>query len=248
MNESHLEPDEMVAYRAGALTAADEKRVQDHLVACRECSRLLLDLEGLADPAFGADEPWSAADDEAVWERVRDGLRQERQPAAPVVPFPGGPTGRRPPPPRWLQALAAALLVAVLGLSFQVASLRRTVADLSRPQVNAPVLDLYPAGSERRGAEGGEAVEVPAGARLFTLMLNPGGRGGYPEYELEISTLRGELVRREGGLQPNEFGSFSVTLPRQTLTPGDYRLRLVGLGPAGARETLAGFALRLPPS
>src|SRR5215475_3253408 len=102
----HPDPDELAAYHDGELSAERERRVQDHLVACHECARLLLDLNGLADPDFGAGT--GVDDKEAVWQR----LREKTQAGTSVVPF------RRPTlsSSRWLQALAASLLVATIGL------------------------------------------------------------------------------------------------------------------------------------
>jgi len=235
MKDFHPEPDELAADLAGELSPEEEKRVQDHLVACRECSELLLDLAALGDPDYGADEPFTPADADAVWEGVRKRIGHEET----VLPF-RAPV--RTSPPRWLAALAATLLVAVLGLSLWVASLRRAVEDLSRPQINAPVIDLQP------GARRGEATataEVPAAARLFTLVLLPERRGTYEDYEAEIAGADGATVWRERGLEPNAFGSFSLTLPRRTLGPGNYRVRLSGIGPGGRRELLGEYGLRL---
>lgn len=238
----HLEPEEIADYRDGRLSPADAERVQSHLVACRECAALLLDLEGLADPAFGAAEPWSAADADAVWEGVRSGLGDKKA-AASVIPFPA-----RVRPPRWLQALAAALLIAVLGLSTRVASLRHTVHELSRPEVNAIVLDLYPEGSGRRSEGEGEGAEVRGGARFLTVSLHPAAAESYPDYEIEAAGADGRPIWQESGLRPDDLGLFLVTVPRSALSVlagGDVRLRLFGLDAAGGRHPVGEFTLRL---
>ncbi|HET9227480.1 MAG TPA: hypothetical protein VFR31_12490, partial [Thermoanaerobaculia bacterium] len=201
-----------------------------HLVACRECAALLADLEGLGDPDFGADEEIPEDFGEKVWEGVRKEVRQEN-----VVRFPE----RRSRP--WLQPLAATLLISTLALSGWVAHLRNQVKELSNPQLNAPILDLYP-GSTR--GEGPAVQTVPADARLFTLVLNRAGRGPtFEDYELEI--LDGQaVVLQEGGLKPNPYGSFSVTLSKDLLGPGDFRVRLVGID-SGQRQTIEEYALRI---
>lgn len=227
----HPDADRLVDYHEGTLSPAEMQQVQDHLVACRECAGLLVDLEGLGDLDFGADAEIPEDAGERVWEGVRQEIRREN-----VVRFPE----RRSLP--WLQPLAATLLISTLALSGWVAHLRDQVEELSSPQLNAPILDLYPAGSTRGG---GAAVQtVPPDARLFTLVLNPAGRGpAFEEYELEI--LEGqEVVLQEGGLKPNPFGSFSVTLSRDLLGPGDFRVRLVGIG-SGQRQTVEEYALRI---
>lgn len=238
----HLDPEEIAAYHAGELPPEDERRVQDHFVACRECADLLLDLDGLADPGFGADADLPPNAAEAVWAGVREEIRHD-EPARSAKVLPMAP--RRVHPPRMWQALAAALLIATVGLSFYVASLRRTVDELSQPQVNAPVLDLYPEGHAGRGTAT-EAPEVPPEARLFTVILSPADRGSWTDYEAEISNANG-VVWTARGLRRNAFGSFSLTLSRRALSTGEHRIRLFGL--AGEERKLIGeYVLQIPPA
>lgn len=226
----HADADELVAYHEGTLSPEAMRRVQDHLVSCRECAALLADLEGLGDPGFGAGEEIPEDAGEIVWEKVR---REIKEPAK-VVPF-----QRRQRTAAPLQALAASLLIATLGLSAWVAHLRDRVEGLSSPQLNAPILDLYPAGSTR--GEGPGLQAVPPDARLFTVVLNPAGRPEVQDYEVEIVNAEGDEVWRAGGLEPNPYGSFSLTLSRDLLEPGDFRVRLVG----GGRKLIEEYALRI---
>jgi len=233
----HPDPEELAAYHAGELPPAEEERLRDHLVACRECAGLLLDLDGLADPGFGAGT--GSDDQEVVWQR----LREEIQGKAPVVPL------RRPAraAPRWKPALAAALLAATLGLSLWVASLRRTVEDLSRPQLNAPVLDLY-SGTARGAGSPPPVFTVPREARFFTVILNPAGQRRYEGYRVEILRPDGGRVWSGEGLERNAFGSFSLTLPRGAIGPGEYRIRLLGRtgrDVESSEETIEEYALRV---
>lgn len=226
--EAHPDPERLAAYhsgQAGGLSPEEEARIQDHLALCRECAALLLDLDGLADPGFGAEADPTAK--EAVWRS----LREEIAPSAQVVPL------RRPvrSSPRWLQALAASLLVATLGLSLWVASLRRTVAELSAPQANAPVLDLY-SGTARGEGSPAPVLTVPPDVRFFTVILNPAGQRRYERYRVEIVRAGGEEVWSSQRIEPSPFGSFSLTLPRRAVEPGDYRVRLFGR--SGATEEL----------
>ncbi len=240
----HPDAETLAAYHARELTEEDEQHVQDHLLACRECAALLLDLEGLGDPDFGREVAIPAGTEEAVWERLRQEIREEPAPPAAVVPF---PPRRRSAPPPWLPALAAALLVAVIGLSVWVASLRRTVDELSQPEVNAPVLDLVPLGIGQRDEAVAPAAEVPTGARMFTLILSPARRGDFLDYEAEIASAGGTVVWRERGLRPNDYGSFSLTVQRDWLGTGEHRIRLFGIPSGGAREPLGEYALRIAP-
>jgi hypothetical protein len=243
----HPDAEMLAAYHARELPEEAERRVQDHLLVCRECAALLLDLEELGDPDFGRDVEIPAGTGEALWERLRHEIRDEpATTAAPAgtIPF---PPQRRTASPRWLSALAAALLVAVIGLSAWVASLRRTVEDLSRPEINAPVLDLVPRGVGPRDEGAPPEAEVPSGARMFTLILSPVRRGELQDYEVEIAPAGGTVVWRERGIRPNVYGSFSLTVPRRALGTGEHRLRLFGIGSDGSRELLGEYALRIAP-
>ncbi|HYU30627.1 MAG TPA: zf-HC2 domain-containing protein [Thermoanaerobaculia bacterium] len=235
----HLDPETLAAYHARELPDEEERRLQDHLLVCRECAELLLDLEGLGDPGFGRDVEIPAGTGEALWER----LRQETQPKT-VLPF--APRRRAVPPP-WMSALAAALLVAVIGLSVWVAALRQTVEKLSQPEVNARVLELVPLGTQARG-ETATATEVPSRDERFTLVLSNQKRGDFQAYEAELVRTGGGVVRRETGLvpNPNVYGSFTLGETRSALGAGDYRIRLFGLR-GGRRELLGEYALRILP-
>jgi hypothetical protein len=139
------------------------------------------------------------------------------------------------------------LVISTMALSGWVAYLRDQVKDLSSPQLNAPILDLYPAGSTRGPRSETPAVQtVPPDARLFTVVLNQAGRPAFQDYELQIVDAEGDEVRRDGGLKPNPYGSFSVTLSRDLLGPGDFRVRLVGIDSGGGRQTVEEYALRIP--
>lgn len=234
--DAHPDPKRLAAYhsgQAGELSPEEKGRVQDHLALCRECAALLLDLDGLADPDFGVGADLSGK--EAVWRS----LKEEMAPPAPVVPL------RRPArsSPRWLQALAASLLIATFGLSFWVASLRR---ELSTLDANAPVLDLY-SGTARGEGSPAPIVTVPAGGRSFILIPNSASHRRYERYRFEILRGRGGKVW-EGEIErnPPPLDNFnSVSVPRRAVEPGDYRFRLFGR--RGDREELIEeYVFRVP--
>jgi len=219
----HPEPQALLAYKQGALQPAEEERMQDHLVACPQCPELLIGLDRLANPAAGA--PASAVEQAAAWRLVWTRLRA------------AGAARER----TWTYALAACLAAVLVGSGLWVGSLRRTLDEVSRPQLNAPVLDLRPMA---RGEEAGAVAEVPAGARLFTLVLNPAAPPGAGVYRAEIFDAAGRRVWSGAGLRPNSFDSFSLTLSRQTMGPGVYRLRLERT--SGPRpEAIGDYALRV---
>jgi hypothetical protein len=255
---AHSAPEALLAYRAGELEPLEEERLRHHLLSCRECVGLLLEAD-LLRPGRTLNGP---ADPEAetAWEALRPRLREEG--AGSVTAFapvqgraargegPARDRSRGPVPtgrpwasgPRWLWSLAASLLVATLGLSAWVVRLRGTVGELSRPQLNAQIVDLYPASPQRGETVRAAALALAPDAQLFTLILNPTEPGDFTDYRLEAIRPEGGLVLRLEGLSRNEYGSFVLTLSRRSLGPGEYRLRLYGLA-GGAAEPIEDFTL-----
>ena len=244
---AHLAPEELAAYRDGALDPAATDRVQDHLATCRECVATLLELQRFAEDLIDGASPVEV---EAVWRGVE--ARAAREPAA-VVPFDRGDRrdhrdrparGAAAPRAVWLRALAASLLVATAGLSLWVVRLRGAVDELSRPQLNAPVEDLLSSGPRGEG-DAGALVELGPDTHLFTLVLNPAEPGNFAGYRLDVERAGGGAVWSGEGLVPNAYGSFSVTLPRRLVGPGDYQVRLVGISDGGERRTIGEYPLRV---
>jgi len=238
MTETHPEPETLAAYHAGKLGEAEARRLQDHLLACRECAALLLDLDGLADPGFGAGS-LSVTDREALWGRIAGEIRKaEASALAPVIPI-----RRAVPPTRWLQALAAALLVATVGLSVWVASLRRTVEALNRPEPNAPVIDLY-SGASRSAGSPPPGATIPRDFRFFTVILHPPHARSTSRYRVEITHAGGGSVWSRDGVAPDPLGPLPLTLTRSLIGPGEYRIRLFE-GTGNPREPLVDYGLRV---
>jgi hypothetical protein len=239
---SHPEPEVLAAYHAGELTEPEERRLQDHLVGCPECTALLLDLDGLSRPEFGAGS-LPPADQEALWKSLQEEIRKEERPPAPVVPL------RRPSSsPRWLPVLAAALLAVTIGLSAWVASLRRTVGELSRPQLATPIVDLYSSGSRSEGSPR-SAETVPASAPLLTVILHPENPRGTGRYRVEIARS-GETIwrsewrsgwRRDSG-ETGPYDPIPLTLPRSAFGPGEYRIHLLEEN----GKPIGNYELRIP--
>jgi hypothetical protein len=239
--EPHPKSEILAAYHAGELTEPEERRLQDHLVGCPECAALLLDLDGLSDPGFGAGS-LSPADQEALWKSLQAEIRKE-EPAIPALAAPVVPLRRRSASPRWLPALAAALLVATIGLSVWVAELRHRMNELLQPQANAPVLDLDADAARGEGEE--DVAVVSPENRFLTLILTPAGERRYERYRVEIGRGGKAAWAHDGTL--NSSGSFSVTVPLLALGGGRFQVRLFGLGPgsAGGKELIEEHVLRI---
>ncbi|HEV7505157.1 MAG TPA: zf-HC2 domain-containing protein [Thermoanaerobaculia bacterium] len=237
----HLTEDEIAAYHAGTLPPDQEARAQDHLLACPACTDLLLGLEELA----GEGEAVPSGEVAAAWQQMRALLPLPAKEPAAVLPAPlPFPAARRAEAPRWFGALAATLLVAVVGLSLYAASLRRTVNELGRPQTNVPIGDLFP--EPLRGDK--DKIEtltltLAPDVRVFLLVINPTVPRMFPRYEMEIARTGGAVVWR-GNLTRNDLGSFSLVLPRALVGEGEYQLHLWGEAEK-RREVLGEYGLRI---
>lgn len=220
----HPTPEQLLAYRADELTGEEKRRIQDHLVGCSECLELLLDAEGFGEASYGAGRPVSRTEKAAAWRSLE--ARLEGRPArAPAARFRFGTLLRSS---RTAYALAASLFLAAMVLSFRVAELGRTVEELTRPQLNAPVEDLFPTSSMRGEESPPPTLELAPESRYFTLILNPVGAGEHPAYRVEIGGPGGETAWSQAGLERTPYGSFTLILARRFLRPGNYRIRLFG--------------------
>lgn len=143
--EDHPSIETLSAYGTGRLSEEESDRVQDHLVACRECSALVLSLKEILR-APGA----------------------ESVPAAPIVPF-----GARKPPSRSVlpaYALAAVFALATVGLALYNQSLR---ARLLEPEANPPIVTL--SDTERGSSREPVKVVQGEERRLFFALGTPMG-------------------------------------------------------------------------
>lgn len=101
-----------------------------------------------------------------------------------------------------------------------------------RPLVNLPFAWLRP----EEGATRGEAapVVIPAGSDLVVLILPLDDPGSFERFRLEIvSEASGRRVWSTDELVRTGLAEASLALPGSLLGPGDYVLRLSGLGPGG---------------
>jgi len=226
--EEHPSPEELSAYQANELTPEEDERIQEHLAVCGHCTELLLDLEEFLKPPAAAAEP--AADFEAAadWRRLRDHLPQ--------------PVKARPRK-RFAQPLAASLAgtLILLGLSWQivssqreVAELRSQVAELRQPIVNPHMISLR---SVR-----GEAFELPAD-RPVQLNLETSVPKEYGEYRVQIMDSEDKPISVRT-LHKDEHGKLTMILPKNFLKPGSYTFRLVGVH-GGSLDMLEEYLARV---
>ena len=225
----HPTPQELADYHEDRLPAANDEKVRDHLVDCEDCSSLLLELAALkgtsGTTAAGVDDLATAA----AWRRLRTRLFGGK--AASSVSSP------------WAWRMAALLAVATLGLGLWAAGLYRTVAELRAPQLELPIANLEPSGS-MRAADAPASLELSPGAARWVLILNLIDDEDYPSYRLEIVGSDGRSLKTQEGLHKSSQGDFRLSLPRDFLPPGGYRVLLSGVR-GGKAELIEEYALRI---
>ncbi|MGH9754093.1 MAG: hypothetical protein ACREA2_15050 [Blastocatellia bacterium] len=126
----------------------------------------------------------------------------------------------------------------------KITELRRSLEDLSRPQVDAPIIDLDMQNDRSAVDRAVRTVNVPKGVTLFTVILHVDKESSYSEYALEILDEQGRQVRRVSGLYRSPEDTFIVTLSRRLLPAGRYRLRLHGLY-AGGSKAVGDYQIRV---
>lgn len=244
--ETHPDLDRWIAYRAGDLVDDEQSVLQDHLAACSDCTRLILDLESFAGSTSAdrqqAGAGFSEIEKAAVWRMLRPQVAANED--------------QRPTRQRWQMpaTLAASLLLAAFGLGLwlqqqELTGLRQQIAELSKPQANLPIYDLVPDVTVRgESAPGGtpelNSLTLPRGVASYALILNRTEIGEPGKYRAEI-LAEGEPVLTIEDLESDELGIFTLRLPPvDALAEGDYVLRLYGLED-GREAALEDYPLRL---
>ncbi|HEY8462323.1 MAG TPA: hypothetical protein VIM99_18185 [Blastocatellia bacterium] len=125
----------------------------------------------------------------------------------------------------------------------EIARLRRSVAELSRPQLDAPIEDLDPSSLTRGDdTDAAKKIELPPTANFFTLILHITGQQPFPAYAVEIFDSNGEQVWAGRRLRMGADYRVNLTLSRRMFPAGRYLIKLHGLRD-GKQELVADYAV-----
>jgi hypothetical protein len=126
----------------------------------------------------------------------------------------------------------------------EIAELRRNVDELSRPQLNTPIIDLEPQGATRGESSARfKLIEVPSTAHLFTVVLNVSGQPKASSYAVEITDLNGQVIWKGQGLHKSADNTFTLSVSRRMLPAGRYHFVLYTLG--AQRERVEDYAVEV---
>lgn len=233
-NADHPSPDELLAYQAGDLDDAAAVRLREHLAWCSECASTVLDLASWPDVELEETESHlvrTEAEEAADWQAIRSKIGAKTAPLSPIQRSRFG----------LVHALAAALLAAVIGLSFQVA--RLSPPTLPSPQKNVFLVDLEPVGSAAtRDTVNG--LEIPQGMEALTVLLLQDRVTTFADYRVELREEGGEVLWGENGLVSLPEGGFTLSLPLASLPSAIVEIHLFGIQD-GKEELLSTYRTRI---
>lgn len=219
----HPSLEEFLSYLADEAFPADAYFLREHLSLCPDCCQAFLKVAA-ADGAAAENGP-SQEEVEAAWRKLR-----------PRLPLVSQDSRVRRDHARIASRLAAALLIACLGLSTYALSLRRAIHDLKKPQ-SIPIAELIAREDARRGDEQIQSVHVPRNAERLVLLLGLLDGGDYDRYRASFQCDGGPpFVESVDGLRRNPDGDFTVEIPRDFLPAGHCQIRLHGLKEKSARQ------------
>jgi Putative zinc-finger len=216
----HPVPEKLSAYQANELRPEEADAIQEHLVQCAFCTELLLDLQSFLEPEEEDRTREGVADlgAEAGWRKVREEMRWREEPAAAEM-------SRLKRRLRVFQALAAVLLVGVVGVSFYSVHVRQKIRRFDPNPVSASV----PSNLETRSGVEPTVIELPKGRETRILLTLEGSGVKYPEFRADIHSKEGHSLSTVPGLELQD-NVFRLTMDSEGLESGLYEIDVYGLG------------------
>lgn len=213
----HPAAEELAAHASRSLPAARAEVLNEHLALCPECAALVLD--------YVQFEPSEPAHVEAAEETAAAWVEFQRRIGASQR---GAGIAAAPRRTRRFASpglLAAAAIVAALGLGLWGWSLHQELDAARAPRLDVAIHDLDPSGSDQvRGDRPPRSLDLSSGATVFLALP---GVAGSAEVRVEIVDSRGrELWTLEGGRVDSMMANLSLHLPPGSLTTGRYEIRV----------------------
>jgi hypothetical protein len=261
--------DELVEYLVGDLSDDRRQEIESRYFADDELYDALVAVEHeLAyDYAAGTLTPDERRRFEQRFLHTAEQRDRVRTARAVLEAIRRGPDRRAVVSPWWLTA-AAAVLVAVAGWwvidrTTPTGTPERAIADRpappSPPTGQAPARRTFVVATTLsaglvRSAGDTPRVAVPPGTEFVQVRLNvPAAAGVYAGYRLVVRDADGVTVGGPAAIDARAVTAgqpVTVDLPAEPLTPGDYELVLVGVGPNDGTTDLAEYYLTIlrPPA
>jgi hypothetical protein len=127
----------------------------------------------------------------------------------------------------------------------EIARLQAQVKELSSPQVNVPVLEVFPRELAQRGERlAVNQLEIPARAKVVTLILNSQSAAPAGSYSLEVLNAQQRVVWSKSGLVRHPTGDYTIQVPAESLPPGSYTFKVYGQA-GGRRAPVESYQIRV---
>jgi hypothetical protein len=208
------------SYHARTLPPAEVSRVQEHLVACRQCREQLLEYAQFMAPA--SEEPAgdvSSFERTAEWRRLKERMGEKATAPEPLPVKAADDRRRILRSLRAFQALAAALGALAIGLFLRDAYVQGRARVLPEQAISFDVTRSVQESKPTR-------VRPPAVLRITS-------DADYPRYRVEIETASGQ-PKQTLEVAPDRDGGL-IEIP-DGWSPGTYKIRILGLKDDGRAE------------
>ena len=274
MDHAYIEENGLVeSYHRGLLDPEEEARFEEHFAGCPQCVEQLELARGFQRglKAMAAEDletartavaiglfAWLARRGRAAWGLALAALVVAA--ALPVLWMSGG-ARQQAAERRVLEARVAAGEQSRRELAGRLAASESRLAQASAPRPPAPTAPKPPTRglaapltntpvfllSLLRGDEGKPAaidLARTGDALALAVDIGAGGGAGFPSYR---ATIRrgGDTVFRQAGLKPNALEALMITFPASFFAPGDYRLKIEGIGADGAASAVGEYGFQV---
>jgi hypothetical protein len=264
MDHTYIEDNGLIErYYQGLLPPEEEARFEEHFVGCPQCTEQLELARGFQRgvKSMVAEDAARAVLVQAglfAWLARRGRLAQWGLALAAVLIL-GLPAFWFASEGRSLRQTMAALQQRWQSRDRDAADLQKRLAesDAKRRELESKLAQAKPSGispgslavvllTAVRGDAGEPAatIDLARTGDLVALAVDPGADAHFTSYRVTL-TRAGATVFRQAGLQPNALEALMITFPASFFAPGEYRLRLEGVGPGGAAAEIGGYPFRV---
>jgi hypothetical protein len=216
----HPSSDHWIAYHRGELPTAEEERLQEHLVRCRDCFDLA---EAAAAFAQTDEEPGAGQEVEtaALWRLLRPQLDSPEPSRQNVREISDPPRRRSSWRFRLPMALAASFFVALVALGVRDLRQQSIIEALRAPKPDAPIAEF--SADERATSLLAPPEKTLTASGPWLLMFHPADE--LAVYRLDLRDAATGKMLGSYALRPNRDLALTLELP-VGLLPGRYRLEL----------------------
>ena len=235
-SRSPLSAEEVYALHEKELSIDEDAGLLERLILDKEAVKSLVELDSIPNGSY---PQLPEEERESSWREFRQKLPKEDSAPDPETPKPAASV-TVPRIYRLVAGLAAALLIATVGLAAWVVSLKQGYPGLVAPTMDAATFDVYP--DQVRGSQ--EEIRLTQGVQTIRFHLAPSWRD-YSLYRIEIRDPSGKLVLSINGKPDKDQALTLILTPQYFSEPGRRQAMVFGLD--GEKTTrLKGFTLTTP--